>query len=42
MAAFGGGATILRVSGTLFKFNYVERLALAFGLGIGLLGWVLF
>lgn len=39
LAAFGGGAVVLRATGTLFEFSYGERLTLAFGLGIGLLGW---
>lgn len=41
-AAFGSGAMILRLTGTLHGFVYIERLAVSFALGIGAIGWCVF
>jgi len=41
-AAFGGGAAMLKASGTIYEFRYTERLAISFALGLGVIGWIVF
>ncbi len=41
-AAFGGGALVLRGTGTLSAFRYSESLAISFCLGVGVIGWCCF
>ena len=38
-ATFGGGALILKTTGTFDRAGYMERLAILFALGIGVIGW---
>ena len=42
LAATGAGFTILRVTGLLGVLTHAERLAVAFVLGIGMIGWLTF
>ncbi len=42
LAATGAGFTILRVTGLMGALTHAERLAIAFVLGIGMIGWLAF
>ena len=41
-AALGGGALILKATGTFDRMGYLERLTISFSLGIGVMGWSIF
>ena len=41
-AAFGGGALILKATGTLDRVSYLEQFVISFTLGIGVIGWGIF
>lgn len=42
LAAIGGGLAVIRLSGLLDTLGQCERLAMAFVIGIGLIGWLAF
>ncbi len=41
-ASFGGGALLLKASGTFERVSYPERLSISMALGVGVIGWSVF